>query len=116
GIYGPRTAAAVSAFKQKRQILNCQGKIDNIVGVKTTAALDREMLAKEPGGAPRTELPPLTTASVLFCPHGARIQAVGGPISTNPSGQQLLTIAHAFIIVVCPVRVVRDLGPTPCVT
>ena len=50
GAYGPRTAAAVAAFKQKRQILNTQGKIDDIVGKKTIAALDAEMLAKEGGG------------------------------------------------------------------
>ena len=48
--YGPTTAAAVSAFKRKRQILNFQGKIDDIVGKKTIAALDSEMLAKEKGG------------------------------------------------------------------
>jgi peptidoglycan hydrolase-like protein with peptidoglycan-binding domain len=48
--YGPATAAAVGAFKQKRQILNFEGKIDNIVGRKTIAALDAEMLAKESGG------------------------------------------------------------------
>jgi len=48
--YGPATAAAVDAFKQKRQILNFQGKIDNIVGKKTIAALDAEMIAKEKGG------------------------------------------------------------------
>lgn len=45
--YGPGTAAAVRAFKQKRQILNFQGKIDDIVGKKTMAALDTEMLARE---------------------------------------------------------------------
>ena len=48
--YGSATAAAVSAFKRKRQILNFQGKIDDIVGKKTIAALDSEMLAKEKGG------------------------------------------------------------------
>lgn len=48
--YGPATAAAVSAFKKKRQILNTQGQIDAIVGKKTIAALDREMLLKETGG------------------------------------------------------------------
>ena len=46
-VYGPATAAAVRAFKQKRQILNFQGKIDDIVGKKTMAALDAEMVAKE---------------------------------------------------------------------
>src|SRR4051812_47781977 len=50
GAYGQGTAAAVSAFKTKRGILNFEGKIDNIVGKKTMAALDAEMLAKEGGG------------------------------------------------------------------
>jgi len=50
GAYGSGTAAAVSAFKRKRQILNFQSKIDDIVGKKTIAALDTEMLAKEKGG------------------------------------------------------------------
>jgi hypothetical protein len=50
GKYGPGTARAVSAFKQKRNILNFQGKIDDIVGKKTMAALDGEMLAKEKAG------------------------------------------------------------------
>ncbi len=45
--YGPSTAAAVRAFKQERRILNLQGKIDDIVGKKTIAALDTEMLAVE---------------------------------------------------------------------
>ena len=47
GIYGPATAAAVAAFKRKRKILNFRGQIDDIVGKKTTAALDREMLQRE---------------------------------------------------------------------
>jgi peptidoglycan hydrolase-like protein with peptidoglycan-binding domain len=50
GIYGPKTGAAVRAFKQRRQILNTQGQLDDIVGKKTTAALDGEMFAKEKGG------------------------------------------------------------------
>ncbi|MBI3411990.1 MAG: peptidoglycan-binding protein [Planctomycetes bacterium] len=49
-VYGPETASAVRAFKQKRQILNFQGKIDDIVGKKTTVALDQEMLARERRG------------------------------------------------------------------
>jgi hypothetical protein len=45
GIYGPATAAAVADFKRKQQpqILNFAGKIDNIVGIKTMAALDGAM-------------------------------------------------------------------------
>ena len=48
--YGPATAAAVRAFKTKRRILNFAGQIDEIVGKKTMAALDSEMLAKEGKG------------------------------------------------------------------
>ena len=50
--YGPSTAAAVLAFKQKRGIINYsyQTRPDNIVGKMTIAALDREMVAKEKGG------------------------------------------------------------------
>ena len=48
GIYGSATAAAVADFKRKQQpqILNFAGKIDNIVGIKTMAALDAGMLQK----------------------------------------------------------------------
>lgn len=48
--YGPSTAAAVLAFKRKRNIINrsYQTQADNIVGKMTIAALDMEMLAIEP--------------------------------------------------------------------
>src|SRR4051812_4530439 len=49
--YGPKTAAAVVAFKTKRNILNTAGKIDNIVGIKTMAALDTQLLKGTGGGA-----------------------------------------------------------------
>lgn len=51
-IFGPATAAAVRAFKQTRGILNASGKIDEIVGKKTIAALDQE----------QTTYPPLWTS------------------------------------------------------
>jgi peptidoglycan hydrolase-like protein with peptidoglycan-binding domain len=49
GIYGPKTAAAVLAYKQKRNIINrsYQSQADNIVGIMTMASLDREMLQVE---------------------------------------------------------------------
>jgi peptidoglycan hydrolase-like protein with peptidoglycan-binding domain len=55
GKYGPATAAAVLAYKKKRNIINrsYQTQADNIVGKMTMAALDREMLVKE------SELPDL---------------------------------------------------------
>ncbi len=49
GIFGPATAAAVLAFKQKRDIVNrtYQSQADTIVGKMTMAALDEEMVAFE---------------------------------------------------------------------
>ncbi len=49
GKYGPATAAAVLAYKRRRNIINYayQAQADNIVGKMTIAALDREMLAKQ---------------------------------------------------------------------
>ena len=49
GIYGRETAAAVLAYKQKRNIINqsYQSKADDIVGIMTMVALDREMLQLE---------------------------------------------------------------------
>jgi hypothetical protein len=50
GSYGPATAAAVLAYKQKRNIINFsyQSQADNIVGKMTLASLDKE-LAQEAG-------------------------------------------------------------------
>jgi peptidoglycan hydrolase-like protein with peptidoglycan-binding domain len=47
--YGPSTAAAVLAFKRKRNIVNWsyETQVDNIVGKMTIAALDEEMLQWE---------------------------------------------------------------------
>jgi peptidoglycan hydrolase-like protein with peptidoglycan-binding domain len=47
GIYGSATASAVLAYKRKRHIINpsYQTAPDNIVGIKTIAAMDRELNA-----------------------------------------------------------------------
>ena len=49
GQFGPATAAAVLAFKRKRDIVNrsYQSQADSIVGRMTMAALDREMADAE---------------------------------------------------------------------
>jgi peptidoglycan hydrolase-like protein with peptidoglycan-binding domain len=67
GIYGPLTASAVLAYKRKRHIINpsYQTAPDNIVGIKTIAAMDRELNA-----LPR---PPMPTG-VQRC---TRLYAVG---------------------------------------
>jgi hypothetical protein len=62
-IYGPATAAAVLAYKQKRNIVNrsYQTTADNIVGKMTIAALDEEMLAHEP----EESIVPQVTSAIL---------------------------------------------------
>lgn len=47
--YGASTANAVLAFKKKRDIINrsYQSQPDNIVGIMTIAALDKEMMTAE---------------------------------------------------------------------
>jgi hypothetical protein len=54
GAYGPRTAAAVLAFKRKRRIINTayQQTADAIVGKMTIAALDAELAAIETPAGP----------------------------------------------------------------
>jgi hypothetical protein len=58
--YGPSTAAAVLAYKRKRQIINFsyQKEADNIVGKMTIAAMDREMSAIELKEAQKAFPPP----------------------------------------------------------
>jgi peptidoglycan hydrolase-like protein with peptidoglycan-binding domain len=58
GIYGPRTAAAVLAYKRARNIVNrkYQTQADNIVGKMTIASLDAEMARVEPKPGPLTNV------------------------------------------------------------
>ncbi len=53
--YGPSTAAAVLAYKTKRDIVNrsYQTQADNIVGIMTIKALDDELVASEVPENPR---------------------------------------------------------------
>jgi hypothetical protein len=52
--YGPSTAAAVLAFKQRRHIINksYQTAADDIVGKMTIAAMDQEMVSRESARPP----------------------------------------------------------------
>lgn len=68
GIYGSATAAAVLAYKRKRNIVNraYQTQADNIVGKMTIDRLDKEMLAAEQSNndrTPRCIFPPDTQRS-----------------------------------------------------
>jgi hypothetical protein len=54
--YGPSTAAAVLAYKRKREIINrtYQQRADDIVGKMTIAALDREIFQGEQRPSPKS--------------------------------------------------------------
>jgi len=56
--YGASTTQAVVNFKQRRNILNYAGKIDNIVGKKTIRALDEGLRGASPRPAPKPPGPP----------------------------------------------------------
>jgi hypothetical protein len=83
GIYGRATAAAVLAYKRKRNIVNraYQTQADNIVGKMTIDRLDKEMLAAEQSNndrTPRCIFPPDTQRSTR------RSFAVGdGPVGAG---------------------------------
>ena len=66
GVYGPATAAAVLRYKRKRDIINrsYQTQADDIVGIMTMAALDREMSEKE---GPAEGVPTLAMSSFGTC-------------------------------------------------
>jgi hypothetical protein len=73
--YGPTTAAAVLAYKQKRRIINFayQKTADNIVGKMTIARLDEELLEAEQSATSNVVCrggeggpPGLSTRSALF--------------------------------------------------
>jgi len=52
GVYDAAFASAVAHYKRSRSILNYAGAIDNIVGRKTIASLDRDLIALQGDPAP----------------------------------------------------------------
>src|SRR5262245_17656831 len=84
GKYGPATAAAVLAYKQKRNIINrtYQTQADNIVGKMTMTALDKEMSANE---GPAVGVPILIRSQSGTC--AVRFQPASGPSTfvTDPN-------------------------------
>jgi peptidoglycan hydrolase-like protein with peptidoglycan-binding domain len=94
GDYGPATAAAVLAFKQKRNIINrsYQTQADNIVGKMTIAVIDEELLNKEGGVSP----------PICYFGCGGFAQIGGSPrlnliaAPTPPSAAELKLMNDAF--------------------
>jgi hypothetical protein len=52
----------------------------------------------------------LTLASVLMCPHGGTVQALGEPSKAMARGAPLLSSAASYTITGCPFQLP---GPTP---
>lgn len=82
GQYGPATASAVLAYKQKRNIINSsyQKQADNIVGKMTMAALDAEMLEKEREPEPEPDRNQITATLKSGPASFAITQRVGAPV------------------------------------
>ena len=83
GDYGPATAAAVLAYKRKRNIINpaYQTQADDIVGKMTMAALDADMLARQTEAERPARLQPIFPRRSLGVPGFATLV----PVSAGPS-------------------------------
>ncbi|MBR0696008.1 peptidoglycan-binding protein [Bradyrhizobium lablabi] len=85
--YGPATASAVLAYKQKRNIINrsYQTRADNIVGKMTMAALDAEMREKERKTEPGPDTDAITATLKKDHPASFAVtQRVAAPTFTIP--------------------------------
>ena len=96
GAYGHKTAAAVLAYKQKRNIINrtYQTKADNIVGKMTIAALDREMLKRE---QPQPTSPVCTLYPLGYCRRPSKMATVKTMLvsATPPSDAAIMQQAFS---------------------
>jgi peptidoglycan hydrolase-like protein with peptidoglycan-binding domain len=99
--YGPSTAAAVLAYKTKRDIVNrtYQSQADDIVGIMTIKALDAELLANQVEVVPQMR---------NKCPRncGCRAQAAKSLVADALAGAAQLGARPA-------IAAMRDLGPGP---
>lgn len=86
GVYGPATANAVADFKRKHQppILNRANQIDNIVGIKTLAALDAKLPQSGGGGLQLNFDVIVTLMDVVINFEGAPSSRLRDPDDTLP--------------------------------
>src|SRR5262249_11063814 len=91
GKYGTATAAAVLAYKQKRNIINLtyQTQADNIVGKMTMTALDKEMSANE---GPAAGVPILSQSRNGTCVVMSKPVSGAATFVTDPD--VVLTVTH----------------------
>ena len=99
GIYGPKTANAVLAYKQKRGIINraYQSEADNIVGIMTMAKLDEELGG---GGGDDTEgevpFVGMSPAGECTVEQSAKKKGAAAPKTQPPN--PLVTIAIPLLV------------------
>jgi peptidoglycan hydrolase-like protein with peptidoglycan-binding domain len=109
GVYGPKTAAAVLAYKRSRNIINRsrQTQADDIVGKMTMAALDSEMRGKQPtvlrSGCdyrPRSSPGGLLLSFSVLGPAAASGRSIGGLVDQLVDPFQLAQAAApaAFVL------------------
>jgi hypothetical protein len=108
--YGPSTAAAVLAYKKRRQIINksYQNVADDIVGKMTIASLDKEMKLKEllpkpagdcvlsPAGVPG---PSSTFSAAAATISQRRISFAGAKANTSLAPKQLGGAVRVFFAI-----------------
>jgi hypothetical protein len=100
GAYGPKTAAAVLAYKTKRNIVNrsYEKQADNIVGKMTIAALDQELARKDP---PVYEPEPFCQCGNQFARHSGRGRTASPRLSVG------------FLLAAQPLQVGQPAGGSP---
>ena len=90
GVYGPKTTAAVLAYKRAFRIINrsYQTQADNIVGKMTIASLDHAIWMLDGGasGVRRTSLPGLHPASPPATAESFGPGGKGSPAKPKPGG------------------------------
>lgn len=94
GFYGPGTAAAVLAYKTKRNIINhaYQSRPDNIVGKMTIAAMDAELPSVDDANA----VPAQCLSFSGACE--ADLAAKGGGGATDVMAPDILTVVRADML------------------
>jgi peptidoglycan hydrolase-like protein with peptidoglycan-binding domain len=104
GLCGPMTIAAIQRFQLKH--FGTRGADSRVDPLGQTLRKLNEFDVS-------ADFPPITTDSVLRCPHGAEIKAVA-KVGTGFTGKVALTTSDQFMINGCTMA--DFTGPSPCIT
>lgn len=104
GLCGPMTIGAIQKFQMKHFGMS---------GADSRVDPQGQTLRKLNEFDVSVDFPPITTDSVLRCPHGAQIKAVT-KVGTGFTGKVALTTNDQFLINGCTMSDFS--GPSPCIT